>query len=119
MPTMLRLLRPLEHSWKQLARLLLPKEKQYKVGTIDSDCNYRNTSHDALDDVFNKWLQITGKDERIWQTLCSFAEEYKDDSLEKYIKEKNFKSKFQYDWIDKENCGYNHNLYYPMQYSLF
>lgn len=99
MATMLRLLQPVDSSWKKLARYLLPEE-QRKVESIEGECFHENTYHEALDDVFVKWLGITRKAKRTWQTLCSFAEEYnkekkkKDESLEKYMKENNLKGKF-------------------------
>ena len=95
MAALLRLLQPVESSWKELARYLLREELQCKVNTIEADCFRNEATQKALDDVFSKWLERTVGAKRAWQTLCDAAMKYGDMSLEKYIKENDeLKSKF-------------------------
>ena len=85
MADLLQLLRPVASSWKKLADYLLRNDLQYKIGVIESDCFYDNTSERALDDVLSKWLECTSRPKRNWQTLCNAANKYGDNSLEKYM----------------------------------
>ena len=95
MAALLRLLQPVESSWKVLARYLLRNELQCKVNTIEADCFHNEASQKALDDVFSKWLERTVGAKRTWQTLCDTAKKYGDMSLEKYI-EKNGELKSEF-----------------------
>ena len=127
MATMLRLLQPVEESWKELARKLLGVNQQHQINTIESDCFHKDASHKALDDVFDLWCQSNRRAQRTWQILCDIVEEYNkgkihnDESLEEYIKANNLKSKFQYiTGLMKKTVLtatiYIH-LYYIIQYS--
>ena len=91
---MLRLLQPVESSWKTLGRYLLGNELQFKISTIESYCFHNDASKKALDDVLNKWLECTVGTKRKWQTLCDAAEKYGDDSLNEYVKTNNLESEF-------------------------
>ena len=91
---LLRLLQPVESSWKELADLLLKNKLQYKINTIESDAFHDNTSERALGDVLRKWLQSTPQSKRNWQTLSNAAKKYEDDSLEKYIEANCLESEF-------------------------
>lgn len=91
---MLRLLQPVESSWKTLAHHLLRNELQYKIKTIETDCIQKDAGQKALDDVFSSWLERTVKSERTWQTLCNTAKIYGDESLEQYIQANGLSSKF-------------------------
>ena len=93
MADLLRLLQPVESSWKTLARYLLKNEQRHKIATIESDCFHKDDVKKALDEVLDKWLQCTVGSKRKWQTLCDAAKEY-DDSLEKYIEENKLDSEF-------------------------
>ena len=84
MADLLRLLQPVESSWKTLGRYLLRDELRKKLDTIESDSFHNNASKKALDDVLDKWLDCTVGAK--WRTLCDAAKNYGDDSLEKYIK---------------------------------
>ena len=96
MRDLLRLLQPVESSWKTLGRYLLRDELQCKIATIENDCFHNDASKRALDDVLNKWLECTAGEKRTWQTLCDAAEKYGDDSLEKYIEKNELKSELLY-----------------------
>ena len=87
MATMLKLLQPVESSWKELAHYLLEEKLQYKVNTIETDCFRNNISQDALDDVFKRWLDCTIGAKWTWQTLSDAAKKYGDRSPEKYIQD--------------------------------
>lgn len=92
MAELLRLLKPVESSWKILGRFLLRDELQYKMDTIESTCFHDDTSTKALDHVWNKWLERTARPN--WQTLCDAAKKYGDDSLENYIEMNGLESEF-------------------------
>ena len=94
MADLLRLLQPVESSWKKLATQLLKNKLQFKIANIQHNCFNNNTIIEALDDVFNKWLECTVGDKRSWQTLCDAATKYGDDSLEQYVDKNSFKSEF-------------------------
>ena len=97
MATMLRLLKPVESSWMDLAHILLEKTKlQWKVDTIEADCGFKDFSHKVLNDVFNKWLRSTKQSQRTWQTVHNAAKLHGDESLERYMQANKLKSKFQY-----------------------
>ena len=66
MATMLKLLQPVESSWKELAHYLLEEKLQFKVEIIETDCFRNDTSQKALDDVFSKWLERTVGAKRTW-----------------------------------------------------
>ena len=87
MATMLKLLQPVESSWKELARYLLEEKLQCKVDTIETDCFRNDASQNALDDVFKKWLERTVGEKRTWQTLSDATKKYGDRSLEKYVQD--------------------------------
>ena len=91
---MLRLLKPVESTWKTLAHHLLKDELQYKVKTIETDCIQKDAGQIALDGVFSSWLKRTVKSERTWQTLCNTAKKCGDESLEQYIQANGLSSKF-------------------------
>ena len=88
---MLRLLKPVEKSWKTLARFLLKEELQYKVEIIEAQYD---TSQETFFSILKKWFDCTTRAKRTWQTLCSTAKKYGDESLEKYMEENYVKSKF-------------------------
>ena len=95
--TMLRLLQPVESSWKTLARDLLKQDLQYKIKTIEKDCFHNNASEEALNDVLSKWLQRNIRANRTWQKLCDVARKYEcdeDGSLEQYMQENHLESEF-------------------------
>ena len=93
--TMLRLLQPVESSWKKLGRYLLREELQSKLNTIEADCFRNDASQSALDDVFSKWLERTVGAKRTWQTLSDTAKICGDESLEQYIQDnRELKSEF-------------------------
>ena len=94
MADLLRLLQPVESSWKPLGRYLLKDELQYKLKAIEADSFHNDASKKALDDVLEKWLECTVSENRIWQTLCDAAEKNEDDSLKEYVKANNLKSEF-------------------------
>ena len=96
MATMLWLLKPVECSWKELAHILLEKKLQWKIGTIEADCFYKDSCHKAFDDVFSMWLRCTKKLQRTWQTVYNAAKIHGDTSLDEYMQAKNLESKFQY-----------------------
>ena len=94
---MLRLLQPVESSWKKLADNLLRNELQYKIDTISTDCFRDDASKNALDDVCREWLKCTERVNRTWQTLGDAAKNYKDETLEKFIQQNDdLQSKYQY-----------------------
>ena len=111
MATVLRLLQPVEKSWKKLGYNLLKKDLQFKLDNIEEDSFNDKTSKKALDDVFSKWLNCTLKEKRTWQTLCNTAKKHGDESLENYVQENdNFKSKFQFVTRSMNNSIlYKHN----------
>ena len=83
---MLRLLQPVESSWKSLADYLLKDNSQHKIATIQANCFHDNSaSENALRDVLAMWCQRTLQANRIWQTLCVAAKKCEDNSLEQYI----------------------------------
>ena len=86
MADLLRLLQPVESNWKSLARYLLEDKLQSQINTIELDCFHNNASKNALDDVFNRWLECTIGKKRSWQTLCDAAKKYGDESLEQYVR---------------------------------
>ena len=95
MATMLRLLQPVESSWKKLGRYLLREELQSKLNTIEANCFRNDASQSALDDVFSKWLERTVGAKWTWQTLSDTAKKYGDESLEQYIQDnRELKSEF-------------------------
>ena len=96
MADLLRLLQPVESSWKTLGRYLLRDEVQHKLATIESNCFHNNASKIALDDVLNKWLECTVGAKRTWQTLCDVAKKYGDDSLKKYVEANSLTSEYFY-----------------------
>ena len=97
MATLLKLLQPVESSWKELGVYLLREELQHKVNAIEADCFRNDASQKALDDVFSKWLDRTVGAKCTWQTLSDAAKKYGDNSLEQYIqKSDELKSKFSY-----------------------
>ena len=94
MATLLQLLKPMESDWKELARILLNEELQYKIATIEDDCRHKGDHYKALDDVFNMWHQRTRRANRTWQKLCDAANNLITKSLKEYIQANNLKSKF-------------------------
>ena len=94
MADLLRLLKPVESSWKTLGRAILRDDLQYKIKTIESDSFHDDTSKKALDDVLSRWLECTVSAKRNWQTLCDAAKKHGNDSLEKYIEKYNLESEF-------------------------
>ena len=92
--TMLRLLQPVESSWKTLAAFLLIDD--YKIANIEAECFHDSASENALRDALVKWRQSTVQANRTWQTLCAAARKCKDKSLESYITEKGLQSEIYF-----------------------
>ena len=86
---MLKLLQPVESSWKTLARFLLTEKLQSKLDTIQSDCFHDDANKTAFDDLFSLWFQRATGPKRTWGALCSTAKKQGDtgdNSLEQYMK---------------------------------
>ena len=94
MADLLRLLQPVESSWKTLGNNLLRDNLRYKIKVIEADSFHNDASKKALDDVLEKWLECTVRDNRIWQTLCDAAKDNEDNSLKEYVKANNLKGEF-------------------------
>ena len=92
--TMLRLLQPVESSWKTLAAYLLIDD--YKIANIEAESFHNSASENALRDVLAKWRQSTGQANQTWQTLCVVARKCKDKSLESYITAKGLQSEIYF-----------------------
>ena len=97
MGTVLRLLQPVEDSWRKLGHNLLTKKLQHRLDTIEDDCFRDKASQRALDDVFTRWLRCTLRVKRTWQTLYNAAKKHGDQSLEKFVQgNDDLESKLQY-----------------------
>ena len=96
MADLLRLLQPVESSWRTLGVELLDDKLCFKIDVIESNCFHKNTYVAALDDVLKKWLDMATGTERSWQTLCNAAQKYGNNSLEKYLAENGFQSELMY-----------------------
>ena len=96
MADLLRLLQPIESSWRTLGYELLEDKLSYKIDTIESNCFHNHTYVAALDDVLKKWLDWATGTERSWQTLCDAAKKYGNNSLEKFLTENSLKSELIY-----------------------
>ena len=84
--TLLRLLQPVESSWKDLAYLILKDKLQYKIETIDEDA-FHSRNAKALDKVLTEWQKCAERGKLTWQTLSDTAKKYEDQSLELYIQQ--------------------------------
>ena len=94
MDTVLRLLKPVEYRWKELAYNLLKDELIFNVNTIETNCFQRNDAKVALTEVLKEWH--TKRTVQTWQTLNNAAKKTGDVSLEKYMQKNGLESKFQY-----------------------
>ena len=83
--TLLRLLEPVEGSWKDLGCFLLKDDLQRKLETIESDAFHSNSAK-ALDKVFSEWMKSAKRQELTWQALSDTATKYGDESLVQYIR---------------------------------
>ena len=96
MADLLRLLQPIESSWRTLGYELLEDKLSYKIDTIESNCFHNHTYVAALNDVLKKWLDWATGTERSWQILCDAAKKYGNNSLEKFLTENSLKSELMY-----------------------
>ena len=83
---LLKLLKPVESSWEELAYLILKDELQCKIKTISANA-FHSRKEKALDEVLIEWQKCAERGKLTWQTLSDTAKKCGDQSLELYIQQ--------------------------------